>query len=198
MATTSRIGSAGRCPPSPPISLPLGLDEQGIVAKVQLGEGVGLELKPFIDLSSGKAPELVRTAMAFANTEGGEIVVGVSDDLTISGIDVDVMRHSQKPAPPPSECIEKYRGAVVAAIKDRVVPSIDVEAVPVRIRDRTVLVVRVPKGDGPPRYDVHERRVYVRRGANNMLADPASDLPRLYSGTPLAAWEAAGLFRPQR
>lgn len=62
------------------------------------GEGERTEFKEFVDLPRGKEPladkdkfmQLLRTAAAFANTAGGTLYVGVSDDCEIVGVDQGV------------------------------------------------------------------------------------------------------------
>ena len=52
------------------------------------GESLQVEFKPFIRAVRGddKAQQIVRTVAAFANTEGGAIIFGVSDNVEPTGI----------------------------------------------------------------------------------------------------------------
>ncbi|MCK6460843.1 MAG: ATP-binding protein, partial [Planctomycetes bacterium] len=173
-------GSAGH-PAIPMTKEELASRTDAAIRSVQGGEGARVEFKPFIHLSSTKATEIARTVIAFANTEGGDLLFGVEKDCSVVGIEIDVMRHAPRPTPSLAECVEKYAGAIVSAIKDNVAPDLDIEATPVVIRNHSVLVVRVPRAATPPCYDVQSKRIWVRRGSNNVPADPAADLPQLYA-----------------
>lgn len=67
------------------------------------GEGLHVEFKPFVapeqKLGSSsektKLREVVTTVVAFANTEGGHIYLGVEDDCTMSGIDEGIQKCDQ-------------------------------------------------------------------------------------------------------
>lgn len=53
------------------------------------GEGERLEFKQTLNSEY----KIARTLSAFANTRGGVILIGIKDDRTITGIDVDEERH---------------------------------------------------------------------------------------------------------
>lgn len=93
------------------------------------GEGQQLELKhrvPSIKL-------LASILSAFANTNGGKIIIGVADDGSIVG--VDNVEHSKE--------------KIQLALKE-VSPSLEVETETARINGKSLLIITIPKGSKPP------------------------------------------------
>jgi ATP-dependent DNA helicase RecG len=70
---------------------------------------------------------------AFANTNGGTLVVGVQEGGEIVGVD-----H-------PEDARLRLEQA-----NDLVTPSVDIQTETVRVDDKSVLIIRVPKGPAPP------------------------------------------------
>lgn len=70
-----------------------------IKEKIKNGETLNCEFKMFIDLYKGdsKADELDKTVCAFSNTEGGFLIVGVSDNGEVLGLDEDVRKKYKAP-----------------------------------------------------------------------------------------------------
>ncbi len=58
------------------------LDVKALKALVKQGEGMHLEFK----LKAAHPEKIVREIVAFANTEGGLLLIGVSDDKSIPGL----------------------------------------------------------------------------------------------------------------
>ena len=118
-------------------------------------EGKTLEFKREVD---GPQPFL-RTVVAFANTAGGEIVVGVDDGTArVRGV-------------PDSHALgERLASLVTDSIEPRVLPDLETHD----FRGRAVLVVRVHPSDARPhclRAEGAERGTYVRVGSTNRRAD---------------------------
>jgi predicted HTH transcriptional regulator len=118
-------------------------------------EGKTLEFKR--DLSSPK--NIIKTLVAFANTAGGRLVIGVEDDTReVRGVEN------------PLDEEERLCDLIAANIAPRLVP--DVELIPVE--DKTLLSVQVyPSGQRPHRVrkEGPEEGVYVRLGSTNRKAD---------------------------
>lgn len=117
-------------------------------------EGKTLEFKR--DLSSPRP--LLRTLVAFANTAGGKLILGIGDDRRVHGIDQ------------PLDEEERLCSMIADAIEPRLVPNIEL----VTVENHTLLVVAVflsgqrphwLKSEGP------ETGVYVRLGSTNRQAD---------------------------
>lgn len=131
----------------------MALDADGRVAAP---EGKTREYKR--DLSSPS--KLLRTIVAFANSAGGQLVVGVTDDGTVIGV-----------ADPLAE-EERLASLIADSIEPQLVPAIDLATV----AGETVLVVEVPLSTRRPhcmKARGIDGGVYVRLGSTTRQADPA-------------------------
>ena len=54
--------------------------------KIRAGESKVLEFKEILP----QGDKIAKTVVAFSNTSGGQLIIGVGDDRTIKGIDPDV------------------------------------------------------------------------------------------------------------
>ncbi|MEE0060251.1 MAG: putative DNA binding domain-containing protein [Acutalibacteraceae bacterium] len=104
--------------------------------------------------------EIKKTIVAFANTDGGTLYVGINDDGTVSGIeDTDT-------------CMLK----VANSIRDSVKPDISIfcEISTEVIDNKSVVKVEVQRGTARPYYiagkGIRPEGVYVRQGASNAPA----------------------------
>src|SRR5574337_1623417 len=97
---------------------------------------------------------IVRTAVAFANTAGGTIVIGVKDKTKeVIGIADPLLNE------------ERLANAFADGIRPLLVPDIQIHA----WRKRQLLVVTVPHAVGPfyVRSEGSEAGVYIRLGSTN-------------------------------
>jgi hypothetical protein len=137
-----------------------------IEALVYGGEGPQVEFKsclPWQGQSGTKRP--FKTIVAFANGDGGTIVYGVDrDEMTIVGLADDT------PA---------SRDRLGQMICSQVIPKPHFIAEYHTVESKTILVVRVERGDSPPYGLISERgsqdkpEFYVRRGGSTYHAHPA-------------------------
>ncbi|MHB1642977.1 MAG: RNA-binding domain-containing protein [Acidithiobacillus sp.] len=121
---------------------------------LQQPEGKTLEFKR--DLSSPKP--LLKTLVAFANSAGGFLVLGVTDDRQIIGIEQ------------PLDEEERLCNLIADAIAPRLVPNIEL----LTIEGKTLLVVEVyPSGQRPHwlKAEGPDNGVFVRLGSTNRQAD---------------------------
>jgi len=126
-----------------------------IEAMLEQAEGKTLEFKQ--DLSSPK--NLVKTLVAFANTAGGRVIIGV-DDRTRLPVGVD---H-------PLDEEERLCSIIADSISPRLVPNIDM----ITVNDKTLLVLDVFLSGSRPHWlkaEGPEGGVYVRLGSTNRQAD---------------------------
>ncbi|MDP2877524.1 MAG: putative DNA binding domain-containing protein, partial [Holophaga sp.] len=123
---------------------------------IALPEGKTLEFKR--DASSSKP--VLKTLVAFANTAGGRLVIGVSDDRKIVGVEA------------PLDEEERLCSLIADSIFPRLVPNVEL----VTIDDKTLLVVEVFLSGQRPHWlkaEGAEQGVYVRLGSTNRQADSA-------------------------
>lgn len=113
---------------------------------VKKGEGEHLEFK----LKSNHPEKIVREVVAFANSGGGKLLVGVGDDKTIKGLkDADEDEYTL------TRAIDKF-----------IYPKISFKTERVAITpDRDVLVLTIPRSVDKPHYvvdDTGARQAYIR------------------------------------
>ena len=119
------------------------------------GEGKTLEFKR--DLSSPQ--NLLKTLVAFANTAGGKVIIGV-EDKTRQPVGVEN----------PLDEEERLCNLIADAIAPRLVPNVELTTVD----GKTLLVVEVFLSNSRPHYlrsQGPDTGVYVRLGSSNRQAD---------------------------
>ncbi len=119
-------------------------------------EGKTLEFKR----DSASPTLLMKTLVAFANTAGGRLVIGIGDDRQITGVKA------------PLDEEERLRSLIADSITPHLIPNIEL----VTIHDKTLLVIEVFVSALRPHWlkaEGHERGVYVRIGDSNYAADTA-------------------------
>lgn len=117
-------------------------------------EGKTLEFKR--DLSSPKP--LLKSIVAFANTAGGRLIIGVDDKQKITGVEQ------------PLDEEERLCNLIADSISPRLVPNIEL----MTIEGKTILLVEVFVSSIRPHWinaDGMEHGVYVRLGSTNRQAD---------------------------
>ncbi|GAB3912327.1 ATP-binding protein [Larkinella knui] len=123
------------------------MDYRALKELVRQGEGTHLEFK----LKSNHPERIIREIVAFANTEGGKLLIGIGDDKSIQGL-----KH-----------VDEDEYLLVRAIERYCTPAIDyhLERVPLA-NERDVLVITVPESEHKPHYVDDPtndfRRAYVR------------------------------------
>ena len=121
---------------------------------LQQPEGKTLEFKR--DLSSPKP--LLKTLVAFANTAGGRLVIGVTDDHQLVGVDDPLTEE------------ERICNLIADAISPRLVPNVEM----ITVGGKTLLVIEVYLSNSRPHWlksQGAELGVYVRLGSTNRQAD---------------------------
>ena len=117
-------------------------------------EDKSLEFKR--DLSSPKP--ILKTLVAFANTAGGRLIVGVDDVKNIVGVG------------DPLDAEERICNQIADAISPRLVPNVEL----MTVDSKTLLIIEVYLSGSRPhwlRVEGQESGVYVRLGSSNRQAD---------------------------
>ncbi|MDR1266382.1 MAG: putative DNA binding domain-containing protein [Propionibacteriaceae bacterium] len=130
--------------------LELSLDESGRVVRP---EGKTREYK----LNLASKDRVLQTVVAFANSAGGELVVGVRDDATVVGVGEPLTEQ------------DRLSRMVADSIKPQLAPLIEL----VTVAGKTLLVASVPLGSQRPYYLKASGRyggTYYRSGADNLQA----------------------------
>lgn len=118
-------------------------------------ENVDVEFKE-LDRTTGKLPDsLSKEIVSFANTEGGEIYIGINDDQTVVGV------HD------PDDVMTRISNVVHDTILPDVMPFIQIRTM--EQEHKPVVLITVSVGTERPYYLAREglkpRGVYVRRGS---------------------------------
>ena len=127
-----------------------------IIEQIARGEGKTLEFKEALPASE----RLVKTIVAFANTGGGKILVGVKDDGTIVGID--------------NSAVPDYMDRIANMAHDQIHPLIALDIYAYALREMTIIVVEVYPSPLKPHFLKNMGKttgVYIRVGATNKQAD---------------------------
>lgn len=117
------------------------------------GEGVSLDFKKKIT----SFEKIAKTMVSFANNKGGRLLIGVSDDGTISGVK--------------SEEEEKYM--ITRAAHFFCKPALEPIFEEVYVDDKTVLVAEIRQSEMKPHYALGEDKkwwVYIRVKDKSVLA----------------------------
>lgn len=131
---------------------------QRMAGLIDEGENEEVEFKE----SPGDGRTFIQSIVAFANTRGGRILVGISDDSRVVGT---------KP--------QADQQKIADWVETRLDPPVTLAFETVRLDEKEVLVVRVPKGVNPPYQHRDNGVVYVRRGSTDRPAR-RSELDELY------------------
>ena len=130
---------------------------------IQQGENSSVEFKEY----GVKAESLAKEMVAFANSQGGVILLGVTDQGGITGIPTDF-------------AIEEW---VMNIVRDRVIPALDVKFNQHTFENKILAEIIVPKGKDKPYQTAG--KYFVRVGSTNRIASQ-SELMRLF--------QASGIF----
>lgn len=128
------------------------------------GENSAVEFKS----ASVRADNLAREMVAFANTDGGAILLGVEDDGHVSGL----------------KAAFDYEEWAANIARNNVVPALEVRLSIQRLEAQRVLLIEVPKGRDKP-YQTSANQFLVRIGSTNRVATQP-ELMRLF--------QQAGIF----
>lgn len=143
-----------------------------------LGENTTIEFKPFIQPKNEKEWEAVETVVAFANTKGGRLYIGLNRNGSPEGTKglANFAKDTRDQTP------EKLKQWVKDLVQEKVKPVPETDADVVTVAGEMVLVLRVEEGEGKP-YSTHENIVYVRKGSTNCRPDVHSELAAMFRST---------------
>lgn len=154
--------------------------EHPLWREIQQGEGKTLEFKQQLP----RGEQLAKTLVAFANTSGGKLIIGVNDQRQIVGVQGDEF-----------DLMDQIASMLYSQCQPTLLPNIYLET----LQGKTLVVVQVHRGSQLPYYlkkHGREQGVYVRLAATNRLAslEMIHELERqrlLQSYDEQPAWQAA-------
>jgi len=127
-----------------------------LAKQIQNGESKTLELKAKLP----KNTNIAKTVIAFSNTAGGKLIIGVNDKREIVGIE-DI-------------ALFEIQDKIASIISDQCSPNIIPEIYSVNIEYKLLLVIEVVRGNLKPYFLKNQGKAngtYIRIGATNRLAD---------------------------
>jgi hypothetical protein len=143
---------------------------------LRAGESDRIEYKPFVEPTDQKEWELIETIVAFANTSGGRLYVGVNN----AGIPVGEAQMRKVIKTDIDNALHVLATRIKELIQERTKPGLSISVEPLSIFGSWIIVVDVPAGERGP-YSTIQNDVYIRKGASNFKADPVTELPSLYT-----------------
>lgn len=122
-----------------------------------------------------KAASLAEEIVGFANSEGGEIWLGVEDDGTVSGL------------------TRNYEEDVINICRTLCIPPIHPDYEQFEIQGRQVACVRIPRGKDKPYYTTRHK-YFIRVGSTKRIASH-EELMRLFQLSGAVHYDIAGVER---
>jgi ATP-dependent DNA helicase RecG len=136
------------------------MDLKNILEMIKNGENSYVEFKE----EDIKEKELAEEIVAFANSEGGTILLGVDDQGNIKGVKDN-----------------KIEETVMNVCRNNCFPNIVPSFYKVKIEGKTIVVVNVSKGINKPYYTANHK-YYIRVGSTKRIAS-REELLRLFEAT---------------
>ena len=127
-----------------------------LTEQIQKGESKQLEFKRTLP----KNENVAKTIIAFSNTAGGKLVIGVDDNHEIIGVDDSLVFNMQD--------------KIASIIADNCSPAIIPEIYNINIGGKLILVIEVVRGNLKPYFLKKQGKAdgtYIRIGATNRVAD---------------------------
>lgn len=127
-----------------------------LFAQIEQGESKTLELKSQLP----QYEQIAKTVVAFANTSGGKLVIGVNDNREVIGLE--------------EETLYAIQDQITSIIFDRCSPAILPEIYTANLQGKLLLVIEVFRGNLLPYYlkaDGKNNGTYLRIGTSNRKAD---------------------------
>lgn len=137
------------------------MNELELKERILKGEDLHTEFKE----SFSDNEDIAKSIVCFANTDGGQLVVGVNDNGEIVGV----------------ENIDELTKRVDDVAYNRCEPPVTIVQETLSIENRTVLIINVPKGDQRP-YRTASGLHYIR-SANRCRQASREELLRLFQAT---------------
>ncbi|WP_227429293.1 RNA-binding domain-containing protein [Psychrobacter sp. I-STPA6b] len=126
------------------------------LALISTGESKTLEFKRELP----RYDQIAKTIVAFANTSGGRLLIGVDDDGSLLGID--------------ESSILDLEERIYASLFERISPTINPDIYALNLEGKILLVIEVRRGASIPYYLKFLGKsdgVFIRIGSSNRLAD---------------------------
>ncbi len=155
---------------------------------VSMGECLTIEFKPYIKKGDHKINEVIETVIAFANTKGGYIFIGINDHTVPEGIDKEIQKEARKRDVDFRKVTEEYIGYLRKTITDKLNKPLRIQIEPVAFNQLVILVLKIPEGEQKPYANIATKDIFIRKSGNNAKPDPDTDLLDLLKTDPLTRY----------
>lgn len=134
------------------------MSKEDILTLIGKGENAAVEFKEAIIKPDNLAKEII----AFSNTQGGTILLGVNDQGALKGVATNF----------------NYEEWAMNIARNNVIPAVNIECSAYEIANKSIIAIQVPKGKDRP-YQTLQGKYLVRIGSTNRQASQA-ELMRLF------------------
>lgn len=146
-----------------------------LTAQIRQGESDQTEFKPYIVRGDKKQGEILEAVIAFANTGGGRLFFGVNNHAEVEGIDAAISRSGK----PREKVLAEYTAWLRAYIGENLNRVPEIELAHAQVWGKTILLLTVKEGRAKPYFDFRTKQTFIRRGSNNVRADPETEVKPL-------------------
>lgn len=141
--------------------------EQVIRNALEAGEGERIEYKSRISQSDAKQlEEIIETVIAFANTKGGMILIGVDDHCVVNGVEHFISPNPQTLHKKLSEYCVEVRQAIANGLNQ----ELEIHIGSYKIDGHWIVVINVPLGINKPYQRREKNLIFIRRVGSNKKA----------------------------
>jgi ATP-dependent DNA helicase RecG len=147
------------------------MTSSNIQSLLEQGENSAIEFKN----ETVRAESLAKEIVAFSNSSGGEILIGVEDDGSISGV------------------VEKDEEWVSNVVRNNVIPAVNASVEKWAFQGKAILHILIPKGKDKP-YQTNQNQFFIRVGSTNRAATQ-QELLRLFQESGIFHFDLTGVER---
>jgi hypothetical protein len=126
-----------------------------VLAARQEGASIVQDFHESMSKRGGRLYAVVADICAFANTNGGQLYIGVPPDTAVTPVGVKGINQS----------VEQLK----SEIQRKITPPVDVQVDVIQTQGVAVIRVQVPRGGDPP-YAIDDNKIYVRDDTETSLA----------------------------
>jgi len=146
-----------------------------VEADLESGENEFIEFKPWIQRNDPKENEILKTIVAFANSGGGRLYLGVKNDGSVQkGSSLRKAFNGNETDP-----LKRAQDRITTLVRENLEPVPEVNIIETEYAGEPIVVVEVAEGADPP-YATHSHDIYIRRGATNRKPAPSEELLNLF------------------
>jgi hypothetical protein len=158
--------------------------EQEMMKIIHRGESQSLEFKEWLPITGDKPKrwELHRAVVAFANTKGGTILIGVNDNGEIVGIDHNLQTMASSLEK--DDRLNSYQSEIRKLLNREITPTVEFSFETMGLGSQSVLAIHITEGKEKPYRLIKDDEIFIRVGSNNMRPTP-DELKQLLCSKPL-------------